>query len=76
MKVIYELKSIEYFDAWEGGKETLDTVIKAGKVAQLDQLLEDYVCEDDNEIWKEGGLNDFLWFQRDYIYDMLGIENE
>ena len=67
MKVYTELNSIEYFKAWAGGLDTLNNVFNEGKIEALDALVEEYFPEG----VEETQLNDFLWFDRDQIYNYL-----
>ena len=74
IKYITELDSIYNFNAWSGGKDILDLVIKAGKVKQLDNLLEE-LQDCDNKPWTETQINDFLWFDlTDGNYDGFTYE--
>lgn len=73
MKYIVET-DINQFPAWSGAVNTLDTVIKAGKIPELETLLEDCVFVDKVPTMTE--VNDFLWFESDFIYNELGIETE
>ena len=57
------------FKAWQGGKETLDNIIEAGKVDMLEDLL--------NECFEEltaTQLNDILWFDTEWLYEQLDME--
>ena len=69
IKINSELESLAGFDAWCGGKDTLWAVIDAGKIAQLDMLAE--------EMFPEGctdtELNDWLWFDSDFIFENVGL---
>lgn len=60
IKYTVELNSIEDFEAWQGGKQMLDLVIEAGKVDELDNLLEELSSVDGFS--SDTQLNDFLWF--------------
>ena len=65
-----ELDSIRDFDAWSGAKDTLENIIAAGKIDELDSLAEEYFpdgCTDTE-------LNDWLWFDSDSIYEYLGLD--
>lgn len=57
MKVTREI-DLDEFDAWSGGKETMDALRKTGFVDNAQELVE--------ELWPDGvdatTLNDFLWF--------------
>lgn len=71
MKIITET-SLERFDAWSGGEDTLDVLIEKDLCDKLERLLECDVFEDgctDTE------LNDFLWFERDTIAEWLGFSD-
>jgi len=69
MKIIcYE--SLENFEAWSGGKDTLDD-LSHSDCERLEQHIE--------EMYPDGitdtELNDFLWLERDQIADLLGYRN-
>jgi len=70
MKVFTDLK-LENFDAWSEAKETKKTIVEAGKGESFDSLIE--------ELYPDGltdtQLNDILWFDNDWIFEMLGIED-
>jgi hypothetical protein len=71
MKIITET-SLERFDAWSGGEDTLDVIREKDLCDKLERLLECDVFEDgctDTE------LNDFLWFERDTIAEWLGFSD-
>ena len=69
MKIICE-KSLENFEAWSGGKDTMDD-LSHSDCERLEQHIE--------ELYPDGitdtQLNDFLWFERDTIADLLGYRN-
>lgn len=62
--------SLENFEAWSGGKDTLDS-LSHSDCEELEKHLE--------ELYPDGmtdsELNDFLWFERDTIADLLGYRN-
>ena len=61
--------SLYNFKAWQGGKDTLDNIIEAGKVDMLEDLL--------NECFEEltaTQLNDILWFDTEWLYEQLDME--
>ena len=70
MKVYNDNLSLRNFDAWSGAVDTKETIINEGKVEQFDNLIE--------ELYPDGltdtQLNDLLWFEEDWIFEMLGIE--
>lgn len=76
MKIMKEISSIEYFDAWSGGRDTLNKIIEAGDyyVNALDDLIYEYFGDEPID---ETTLNDFLWFDDDTIFNAIGlIEDE
>ena len=64
--------SLYNFEAWSGGKDTLDRIISEGKCDEVEALLE--------ELYPDGmtdtELNDILWFESDWIYESVGIRTE
>ena len=73
MKYICEC-SLEQFEAWSGGKDTLDVLIEKGDCDAVESLIEDMMsCGE--EPWDDGGVNDFLWFERDTIAQHLGYSD-
>jgi len=70
MKVTNENLSLINFEAWSGAKDTKETIISEGKVDEFNSLIE--------ELYPDGlsktQLNDLLWFEDDWIYEMIGIE--
>ena len=71
MKIITET-SLENFVAWSGGRDTLESLIDMDLCERLEYHIE-------NDIFVDGctdtELNDFLWFERDYIAELLGYRN-
>ena len=59
-------------NCWSGAIQTLDTITEHDKEDDLMQLLEE-VFYDGIELTE---LNDFLWFDSDYIFECLEIEQE
>ena len=62
--------SLERFDAWSGGKNTLDALIEKGVCDEVEDFIEQ--CFTDPT---DTDINDFLWFERDQIAEYLGYEN-
>lgn len=60
------------FDAWSGARDTLDRIINEGKCDELESMLE--------ELYPEGmtdtELNDLLWFDDEWLFEMLDIDDE
>lgn len=65
--------SMYNFPAWSGGKDTLDEIKEADKCEELEELIEEQFYD---EIPSDTAINDFLWFERDYIYERLGLSEE
>lgn len=69
MKIICET-SLENFEAWSGGKDTMND-LSHSDCERLEQHIE--------ELYPDGitdtQLNDFLWFERETIADLLGYRN-
>ena len=70
MRVYNENLTLRNFDAWSGAVDTKETIISAGKDKDFDYLIE--------ELYPDGitdtQLNDLLWFEEDWIFEVLGIE--
>ena len=62
-----------YENSWSGAIDTLDTIIKNDMENELMEHLEEIF---DNQIPTETEVNDYLWFESDYIYECLGIDLE
>lgn len=71
MKIYSEI-SVENFEAWSGAVSTLDRVINEDKAEVLEAVLE--------ELYPDGmtdtQLNDILWFEPEWVYEMCGIRTE
>ena len=65
-----EISSFREFQAWSGGKDTLDDLT----YEQQERLFE-YAEEIFFEGCTDTELNDWLWFERDSIYEHLGIDD-
>jgi len=69
--VTYEL-DLARFEAWSGAVYTLDRIREEGKCEELEYMLE--------ELYPNGltetQLNDLLWFEREWLYESLGISDE
>lgn len=70
LKIVEEI-SLEDFDAWSGGKDTLDRLIELDRVDEIECYIE--------ELYPDGctdtELNDFLWFEDDTIADLLDMSS-
>ena len=72
MEYKVEINSLENFKAWSGGLETLITVRERGGVDTLTVICEDIFSGD---IPTETTINDWLWFDSDFIYQALGYDD-
>ena len=72
MKTINENMNLVDFSAWSGAVETKQAIIDAGKADDFDSLIE--------ELYPDGltetQLNDILWFEEDWIFENLGMNEE
>jgi len=73
MKYVVEC-DLESFEAWSGGKDTLEVLIEKDDCDAVQQLIEESFC-DSGELPTETTINDFLWFERDFIAEYLGYED-
>ena len=62
--------SLERFEAWSGGRDTLDVLIEKGDCDEVEQLIEEM-----ETLGTDTAINDFLWFERDFIAEHLGYKN-
>ena len=58
------------FPFWSGAKDTIADARKANKMGNLQILIDDYFA---GQIPTKTQVNDFVWFQRDFILGQLGI---
>lgn len=72
MEYKVELSSLDNFKAWAGALDTLNTVRERGGMDVLTTICEDIFSGD---IPTEVQINDWLWFDSDFIYQALGYED-
>ena len=65
--------SIDTFPFWAGAKDTFEDVCKAGKADKLQLLIEEVFAGNETPP-TETEINDFVWFERDLIYNQLGLD--
>ena len=58
-------------NSWSGALDTLKDIEEADKEDELMYLLEEIFTD---TIPTEIEVNDFLWHERDYIYESLGLD--
>ena len=61
-------------NVWSGAVDTMRTIENEGKEDSLMNLLCEVFGYDDIPTLTQ--VNDFLWFERDFIYENLGIAEE
>lgn len=63
--------SLRNFEAWSGGKDTLDVLIEKGDCDNVESWIEGLGMEDATDTT----INDILWFERDAIAEALGYRD-
>lgn len=71
MKVFADF-DIENFDAWSGAKDTKETIINEGKAQDFNTLMEDLYPDGADETT----INDILWHEASWVYEILGIKED
>lgn len=72
MKTFNENVTLVNFNAWSGAVETKERIINEGKAEQFDSLIEELYPDG----LSETALNDLLWFEEDWVFEMLGITED
>ena len=67
----YVETSLENFEAWSGGRDTLDVLIEKGLCDTVEACLEEVLGEDISDT----DINDTLWFERDMIAEWCGFSS-
>lgn len=65
--------SVDTFPFWSGAKDTFEDVCKADKMYELQFLIEEMFANNKTPP-TETEINDFVWFEREFIYDQLGLD--
>lgn len=71
MKLTYEH---DEYRAWSGAVDTWERIQDENKEDAFWQLMED--CYGESGSMSEVQVNDILWFDSDWVYEMLGISEE
>ena len=71
MKVYKEVSGGYDFDFWSGAEDTFNDIVKAGRVKTFWQYIKDTFF--DCEYVSETELNDFVWFEKESIYEACGL---
>ena len=66
----YEIEEM----AWAGACNTLSSIVDADKEDEFMQLLEDVFA--DRETPTQTEVNDFIWFETDFIFEHLGLDED
>ena len=67
----YVETSLENFEAWSGGRDTLEVLIEKGLCDTVETCLEEVLGEDVSDT----DINDVLWFSRDEIAEWCGFSS-
>ena len=71
---VYDFNEL-YNSSWSGAVDSLKTIEENEKEDEFLQLLNDILSSYDNGLDRTK-VNDFIWFDRDYIFKSLGIDDE
>lgn len=63
--------SVDTFEFWSGARDTIKDIEAAGLMDRLQTMIETAF---DGEIPTETQINDMVWFDRDFIYENLGLD--
>lgn len=63
--------SVDSFEFWSGAKDTVNDVRSAGKMDELQEIIEEQFPD---SVPTATQINDFVWFERGYIYSQLGLD--
>ena len=69
---IYKEMSIYDFEPWSGATYTYNRIEEAGKLDELESMIEELYPDGIDETT----LNDLLWFDDEWIYEALGMSPE
>ena len=70
----YVETSLENFEAWSGGRDTLEVLIDKGLCDTVEACLEEDL-DSYGEMPDDTAINDFLWFERDVIANYCGFSS-
>lgn len=60
------------FNAWSGGEDTLNVLLRKGDDVAVEMLICELFCD---TMPTDTQINDFLWFERDCIAEHLGYSS-
>ena len=58
---------------WSGAVDTISDIQNTNKEDEFMNFLESVFCD---EVPTDTAVNDFIWFERDYIYESLGLTED
>lgn len=64
--------NLKDFQTWSGATDTKDTILEHNKADEFDSLIEDLYPNGVSDTQ----LNDLLWFEENFIFESLGIDEE
>jgi hypothetical protein len=68
----YIEQDLKDFKAWSGAKKTIEILEEIGKIKEVENYLEEIFSEA-----SDTDINDFLWFETDFIFmELLGYTEE
>lgn len=74
---MYIKKDYDFYDlleeCWSGAVDTLKAIQEKDKENELMNFLEECFFEETPDLTN---INDFLWFEEDYIFEVLEIKKE
>ena len=72
MKTFTDNTQLHSFDTWSGATDTKQTILDHHKSEEFDSLIEELYPDG----LSETALNDILWFEEEWIFEMLDINIE
>lgn len=63
--------SVDSFEFWSGAKDTVKDVREAGKMDELQEVIEEQFADC---VPTATQINDFVWFEREFIYSQLDLD--
>ena len=61
-------------NCWSGALQTLEAIEEKGKEEEFIDLLNDLISNEEEQRMEETTLNDFIWFDTDFIEEMLNVK--
>lgn len=67
----FYISSLADFPAWQGGKDSLEQLLELNKISDVESLISEVFSD---KIPTVDDINNFLWFDWDYIAERLEIK--